>query len=66
MLLNINKIIGSVIILSMLLTACSNNKEGDVKTTAETKAETKPEEAHEEAPATIFSTTTYIRLKRAH
>jgi cobalt-zinc-cadmium efflux system membrane fusion protein len=58
MLLNINKIIGSVIILSMLLTACSNNKEGDVKTTAETKAETKPEEAHEEAPATIASLTT--------
>ena len=58
MLLNINKIIGSVIILSMLLTACSNNKEGDVKTTAETKAETKPEEAHEEAPATIAALTT--------
>ena len=40
MLLNINKIIGSVIVLSMLLTACSNNKEGDVKNTAETKTET--------------------------
>jgi RND family efflux transporter MFP subunit len=41
----------------MLLTACSNNKEGDTKTTAETKTETKPEEAHEEAPATIASLT---------
>lgn len=57
MLLNINKIIGSVIVLSMLLTACSNNKEGDTKNTAETKTETKPEEAHEEAPATIASLT---------
>ncbi len=57
MLLNINKIIGSVIVLSMLLTACSNNKEGDVKNTAETKTETKPEEAHEEAPATIAALT---------
>jgi cobalt-zinc-cadmium efflux system membrane fusion protein len=59
MLFNINKIIGSVIVLSMLLTACSNNKKSDVKsdTTTESKTETKPEEKHEEAPPTIASLT---------
>ena len=59
MLLNINKITGSVIVLSMLLTACSNNNKSDAKsnTTTETKTETKPEENHEEAPATIASLT---------
>jgi membrane fusion protein, heavy metal efflux system len=57
MLLNINKITGSVILLSMLLTACQNKKESESKSNTSKQTETKPEEHHEEAPATIASLT---------
>lgn len=59
MLLNINKIIGSVIVASMFVTACSNNKESEAKNnpTAETKTEAKAEEHHEEAEPTIATLT---------
>ncbi|MEZ5047415.1 MAG: efflux RND transporter periplasmic adaptor subunit [Chitinophagaceae bacterium] len=59
MLFHINKIISATLIICMLLSACSNHKEGDGHnhSTAETKPETKTEEHHEEAPANIASLT---------
>lgn len=56
---NKNKIISTTVILCMLLSACSNHKEGDGHNhgTTETKTEAKTEEHHEEAPATIASLT---------
>ena len=56
---NINIKISAVVILSMILTACHNHKEGDGHNhgTTETKTEAKTEEHHEEAPSTIASLT---------
>ena len=59
MIFQINKIISVTIIFTLLLSACSNHKEGDGHNhgTTETKTEAKKEEPHEEAPATIASLT---------
>jgi RND family efflux transporter MFP subunit len=59
MIFQINKIISVTIILTLLLSACSNHKEGDGHNhgTAETKTEAKAEEHHEEAEPTIASLT---------
>lgn len=56
---NINIKISAVVILSMILTACHNHKDGDGHNhgTTETKTEAKTEEHHEEAPSTIASLT---------